>query len=501
MTMPSPQNRPAVIGLVEPSANLARLYGETLSNNRYEVRTYTTQPDFTAAQRDAVPDLMVIDIKQDDMRDPAIFQKIREWCACCPVIITSHYGSIRGAVEAVRHGAIDFLVKPFDTEKLIDAVTKALSHIEQGDTLTADLAGMNPPTATRKSSLTPLRPPVHAPSNAPDTTPQAGFIGTSPAMQQIYERIEHAASSRATVFITGESGTGKEVCAEAIHKLSPRANAPFIPINCAAIPRDLMESELFGHVKGAFTGAISDREGAASLADGGTLFLDEIAEMNPDMQTKLLRFLQNLTFTKIGGSRMEKTDVRIICATNRTPQDEIAAGNFREDLYYRLHVLPIHMPPLRERGEDVIDLAQTFLRRFAEEEGKDFRTFSLAAETLIRRYTWPGNIRQLQNVLRHIVVMGKNATTITPDMLPAELHESTEQRPFSVISTPEKTISSPPIGDLTAHTIRTLEQVERDTIEQALQLFAGNIPRAAAALGISPSTLYRKKAQWDSAAP
>jgi two-component system, repressor protein LuxO len=188
------------------------------------------------------------------------------------------------------------------------------------------------------------------------------FIGTSHPMLQVYEIIECAAKSTATVFITGESGTGKELCAEAVHRLSSKSGGPFVALNCAAIGRDLLESELFGHVKGAFTGAISDHAGAVSQANGGTLFLDEIAEMSPDMQTKLLRFLQNLTYRKVGANRTETANVRIVCATNKSPREEIAAGRLRQDLYYRLHVIPIHMPALRERPSDILDLADYFLK-------------------------------------------------------------------------------------------------------------------------------------------
>ncbi|MCB1557086.1 MAG: sigma-54-dependent Fis family transcriptional regulator, partial [Alphaproteobacteria bacterium] len=295
-----------------------------------------------------------------------------------------------------------------------------------------------------------------------------------------------AARSNAPVFITGESGTGKEVCAEAIHKHGPRAGGPFVPINCAAIPRDLMESELFGHVKGAFTGAVMDRSGAASLAEGGTLFLDEIAEMTPDMQTKLLRFLQNFTFTKVGGSKQETTNVRIICATNRDPLAEIQSGRFREDLFYRLHVLPIHMPPLRERGSDVTDIAELFLQRYAAEEDKAFSAFAEDAEAILRAYRWPGNIRQLQNVVRHVAVMNHgDQREVTAAMLPGELmHRRNE---------------GGPTGE-TGGAIVPLSDVERGAIERAIAACAGNVPQAAAMLGVSPSTIYRKKMAWEETA-
>ena len=228
-------------------------------------------------------------------------------------------------------------------------------------------------------------------------------------MQAVHRTLETAATSKATIFLTGESGTGKELCAEAIHRVSARAGRPFVAINCAAIPKDLVESELFGHLRGAFTGAVSNRVGAAAQAHRGTLFLDEICEMDINLQTKLLRFLQTGTLRRIGASEVEQVDVRIICATNRDPAAEIAAGRFREDLYYRLHVIPIHLPPLRERDEDALEIARAFLADYAREEGKGFARLAPCAEAAILAYPWPGNVRELQNVLRSAVVLNDGA--------------------------------------------------------------------------------------------
>lgn len=309
-------------------------------------------------------------------------------------------------------------------------------------------------------------------------------------MQELYEQIERAAQSRAPVFIMGETGTGKEVCAEAIHHHSTRAHKPFIAINCAAIPRDLLESELFGHVKGAFTGAITDREGAAAMADGGTLFLDEVAEMAPDMQTKLLRFLQNFTFRKVGGSALEKTDVRIICATNRDPHTEIAAGHLREDLFFRLHVIPLVMPPLHLRDDDVLDIAQALLRRFAQEESKHFMDFSPETKNFLRGYHWPGNVRQLQNVIRYICVMN-DGDIVRSDMLPHMLlHQPpATTKTAAIAATPERALPD----WLTA---MTLSDIEKYFVELTIQRMKGNVPQAAAHLGVAPSTLYRKRLSW-----
>lgn len=377
-----------------------------------------------------------------------------------------------------------------------------------------------------------ILPPVSEARRTPRADPTAsdfgGFIGTSPTMLALYEQIQSAARSMAPVFITGESGTGKEVCAQAIHKHSPRGHKPFIPLNCAAIPRDLLESELFGHVRGAFTGAMFDRDGAATLADGGTLFLDEIGDMDPNMQTKLLRFLQDGTFQRVGGNTLETVKARIICATNRDPMVDIRSGRLREDLFYRLHVLPIIMPPLRMRGEDVLDIAQTLLLRYAAEEGKRFKGFAEDAETILRNYQWPGNIRQLQNIIRHAVVM-HDGMVITARMLPVQMFHTklpTPQDLFAPQNPPPGTGANPAgpasprtltpsslsLGNLDGSMPRTqttrtrgdgtsgivpLHLLERQAIERAITACSGNIPRAAALLQVSPSTIYRKKALWE----
>ncbi|MEZ9992042.1 sigma-54 interaction domain-containing protein, partial [Vibrio splendidus] len=284
-----------------------------------------------------------------------------------------------------------------------------------------------------------------------------------------------------------ESGTGKEVCAEAIHAASKRGDKPFIAINCAAIPKDLIESELFGHVKGAFTGAATDRQGAAELADGGTLFLDELCEMDLELQTKLLRFIQTGTFQKVGSSKMKSVDVRFVCATNRDPWKEVQEGRFREDLYYRLYVIPLHLPPLRERGEDVIEIAYSLLGYMSVEEGKAFVRFAQEVLDRFNQYEWPGNVRQLQNVLRNVVVLN-NGKEITLNMLPPPLNQPIENS----LRLKEKQSE-----DITVKDIFPLWITEKTAIEQAIKACDGNIPRAAGFLDVSPSTIYRKLQTWN----
>jgi two-component system, repressor protein LuxO len=375
------------------------------------------------------------------------------------VIATSARGSVHAAVAAIRAGAVDYLPKPFGAAALIERVEAAIARWNSTDSQ-----------------------PTEDPAPPPQPSGLPGIVGRSPAMVAIFDQIERIAPSRAPVFITGESGTGKELCAEALHMRSGRGARPFVAINCGAIPKDLMESEIFGHVRGAFTGASDSRAGAAELADGGTLFLDEIGEMDLGLQAKLLRFLQSGAVQRVGETNIRRVDVRIVSATNRDPFAEIAAGRFREDLFYRLHVLPIHMPPLRERADDILLLAETFLLRFAEEEQRSFRGFSPEAARLLVEHAWPGNVRELQNAIRRSVVLNQGAE-ITASMLPATIRSTGFARH--------------PLGSMAAAgAIIPFWEQERSIIEGAVGAFSGNIARAAAALEISPSTIYRKRQAW-----
>lgn len=311
-------------------------------------------------------------------------------------------------------------------------------------------------------------------------------------MEGVYRIIESAANSKATIFITGESGTGKEVCASAIHQASRRSESSFIALNCAAIPKELMESEIFGHVKGAFTGAVSDRQGAARMADGGTLFLDEICEMDLELQSKLLRFIQMGSFQPVGANRSEKVDVRFVCATNRDPLKAVELGHFREDLYYRLHVIPIHLPPLRDRGEDILLIADFFLKLINDEEGKSFKGFDAGVKRCLLEYAWPGNVRQLDNVIRNTVVLN-DAELVTIGMLPSPLNQ-----PFSMPQV---------AAEVTDHAINSacapivpLWRLEKTAIESAIDHCEGNVTMAAQLLELSPSTIYRKLQNWSDSA-
>ncbi len=400
-----------------------------------------------ALERVAVrpPTVMLLDLKLPDMNGLEVLERTLASGAPTAVVAITAHGGVEAAVEAMRAGAYDFLAKPFKAERLAVTLRNALER--QG--LAGLLEGM-------------ARARFH------------GFLGAALPMQALYRAIESAGPSKAAVFITGESGSGKEVCAQAVHGCGVDPGAPLVVLNCAAIARDLMESEVFGHAKGAFTGAHGARMGAARRAHGGTLFLDEICEMELAMQSKLLRFAQSGAVQAVGSDEIQQVDVRLICATNRDPWAEVRAGRLREDLYYRLHVVPLHIPPLRERGEDIGLLARDFLAKASREEGKNFRDFDPEVERVLADYTWPGNVRELQNVIRHVAVM-HNGPKVRCHMLPAFLQET-----------------QPPRG--------RLKDIEREAIEAALAESGGNITKAAQQLGIDPSTLHRKRHVWARAA-
>jgi len=461
-------NVPKVL-IVEDSAPQSRLYEQYLKKSQVDLSVVATGEAMQGFIKATPPDLIILDYKLPDTDGLKLLSWIKKERFHCLIIVITGHSSIDIAVEMMRGGADDFLEKPVSASRLKTSVKNLLERARL-----QNLLDNYQETFERKK--------YH------------GFIGSSLPMQAVYRIIDAAAPSKATVFITGESGSGKEVCAEAIHQQGARAKKPFIALNCGAIPHDLMESEIFGHVKGSFTGAVSDRRGAASQADGGSLFLDEICEMKLDLQTKLLRFIQSGTFKKVGSNKLETVDVRFICATNRDPLDDVKNGLFREDLYYRLHVLPLHLPPLRERGKDIIEIATRFLREYAQEEKKEFVCLSSeVAELLMHHYDWPGNVRQLQNVMRNIVIL-HNAKIVTLKHLPAPLN--TRQDAIATADSQESEGHDELVKTASNNSIKPLAEVEREAIEAAINDCQGNIPKAATMLDVSPSTIYRKKQRW-----
>jgi len=463
--------------LIEDSPSVAEVYLGYLRWEPYQVRHVETGAAALEVLERELPHAILLDLNLPDMNGMEILREvIKRGLPTSVVIITAH-GSIDIAVEAMRGGAFDFLVKPFKADRLLVTLRNALE----------------------KQRLTRIVETLREDAQVS----YGDFIGASLPMQAVYRIIDSAAPSKATVFITGESGTGKEVCAEMIHRRSPRREGPFMVLNCAAIPRELMESEIFGHVKGAFTGATGERKGAAALADRGTLFLDEICEMQMDLQTKLLRFVQTGTFQMVGSGRTEKVDVRFLCATNRDPLQEVARGRFREDLYYRLHVIPIHLPPLRERDTDVLAIAQRFLLDYAAEEGKAFKGFAPEVQAILLDYHWPGNVRQLQNVVRKVVrniMINKSVELVTLAMLPPLKRVARSNPLAKAMVTPKNYPDETPQAKPT-RPFRTLQQVEQEAIEKTIALCKGNIYQAAALLDVSASTIYRKRQAWTAGTP
>ncbi|ENM0968233.1 sigma-54-dependent Fis family transcriptional regulator [Vibrio parahaemolyticus] len=504
--------RPRVL-LVEDSTSLAILYKQYVKDEPYDIFHVETGRDAIQFIERSKPQLIILDLKLPDMSGEDVLDWINQNDIPTSVIIATAHGSVDLAVNLIQKGAEDFLEKPINADRLKTSVALHLKRAKLEDL-------------------------VENIQSTFDRHNYHGFIGSSLPMQAVYKTIDAVAPTSASVFIVGESGTGKEVCAEAVHRQSDRRDQPFIAINCGAIPRDLMESEIFGHVKGAFTGATTDRKGAATLAHGGTLFLDELCEMELEMQKKLLRFLQTGTYTPLGGTKEMKVDVRIICATNRDPLTEVEEGRFREDLYYRVHVVPIDMPPLRERGSDIVTLAKHFLTTYAKEDKKKFSNIDTEAQHVIKHYEWPGNVRQLQNIIRNIVVLN-NDEKVTVAHLPAQL---TQKKTQARTVTPVHVESSSPSNNLNGHnaqamqtppiepvqpvqevpaqqtqptvgvetpshslspyfnadgSIRPMWQVEREAIQNAIAYCDGNVLNAAVMLELSPSTVYRKKQAWE----
>lgn len=458
--------------LIEDDKSVAKLITRYLAEENIDVEHIDNGTEGLKYIKSELPELVILDLKLPDADGFDILKTVNQEKIPTEVIIITGHGNVNVVVDAMKYGAFDFLAKPFDGERLSVSVKNAIEH-HRLSTIVEEFEELNRGRFQK-------------------------FIGRSNPMQSVYSIIENAAPSKATVFILGESGTGKELCAEAIHKLSDRNKSPFVPLNCAAIPKNLVESEVFGHVKGSFSGAVKDREGAVSRADHGTLFLDEIGEMDIDLQAKLLRFLQTGQYQRVGSNSLETVNVRIVCATNRDPLHEVKEGRFREDLYYRLNVIPINLPPLRDRDNDVVLIARHFLKIFAEEENKEFKKFNSEVEKLFLNYGWPGNVRQLENTVRNIVVLHKG-DVINMEMLPADITAEIESGDIPEMNTApviELSDKNEVKKDFSMMDIKPLWIVEKEAIEKAIEVCDGNIPKAAAMLDVSPSTIYRKKQSW-----
>ena len=430
-----------------------------LAQEGYEVATASSGEEGFKIYRQLEPDLILTDVKMPGMSGLDLIREIHALDAAIPIIAITAYASADDAIRAVREGAYDYLSKPFQIEDLRIIIRNALEA-----------------RRLRRENVE-LRRSI-------DEQHRFGeIIGKSPQMEEVFNLISRIAASKANVLIIGESGTGKELVARAIHKGSSRADRPFVTVNCTAIPENLLESEMFGHVKGSFTGAVANKQGLVEAAHTGTLFLDEVGDISLAIQAKLLRFLQDRGIRRVGGTDEKKIDVRIIAATNKKLEKEMEEGNFREDLYYRLNVIRIRLPPLREREEDIPLLMDHFLKKFAAEQGKNIRKVSSLVMRVLCNYHYPGNVRELENIIERCVTL-EQSDQLTAENLPPKLIEGTQDTPSPLTET-----EIPHDGiDLN----RTLDNVERDLINRALGITGGNRSRAARLLGISFRSLrYR----------
>ena len=400
-------------------------------------------------------DVVVTDLRMPGMDGMELLERLAESAPGVPVILLTAHGSVQTAVEAMKKGAHDFLLKPFDRDEVLFTIDKA------------------------------LRSGRHQEEQQAPATREAPWLGGSPAMRDVAELVKRAARTSSTVLITGESGSGKEVAARAIHGESARAGAPFVPVHCAALPESLLESELFGYEKGAFTGATHKKPGRVELAQGGTLFLDEIGDVSPSVQVKLLRLLQQKEYQRLGGTEAIEADVRFVAATHRDLDAMIEEGEFREDLFYRLNVIPIHIPPLAARREDIPALAKRFVRQLGEENGREDVELDAGAIELLTRQSWPGNVRELANFVERLVVFSER-DRIGVAEVERELARNLKRG----------RASSPSAAPQPADTLETRrDDAERTAIADALARADGNRTKAARLLGISRRTLYNKLAE------
>ncbi|MED1794798.1 sigma-54 dependent transcriptional regulator [Brevibacillus nitrificans] len=446
--------------LVDDEVNVRKALSTSLRKAGYDTKEAASGAEALEQIGQYEPDVMLLDLRMPEMDGMETLRRLKQAKSAHPsVIMMTAYGSANDVMEAMRLGAYDYVQKPFDLSQVKQVVAKALK----------------PETGDEEGTM--------RPSQEEQTDCPGYLVGLSPAMQEVYKLVGKVSMTRATVLIQGESGTGKELIARAIHNNSTRADQPLIPVNCGAIPEKLLESELFGYERGAFTGAVTRKPGLFEAANGGTLFLDEVGELTPSLQVKLLRVLQERTLVRLGGVEPIPIDVRIIAATNRDLQERIRQELFREDLYYRLNVVPIHMPPLRERKDDIPLLIRHFLTKFGRETGKEGCYLSPAAVELLNAYHWPGNVRQLENTIERAVVLA-SGPAILPEHVQLQLEETRKA------SQEAKERRGLQFEDRTMKDI--ISEVEKEAITRALQREKGNRLRTAKRLGISRSALLYK---------
>jgi DNA-binding NtrC family response regulator len=477
------ESEPKRVLIADDELNMRRVLEAILRREGYDVVTAANGIDALAAMNRDVH-TVITDLKMPGLDGMGLLKKLSIDYADVPVVMITAHGSVENAVEAVKLGAFDYLEKPFEQEQIRQVVAKALS--------------------TFALSRRDARP------DEPAGRGRFRLIGESAAIKQIYGVVEKVANTPSTVLITGESGTGKELIARALHENSSRHGGPFIKINCAAIPKTLMESELFGYDKGAFTGAVGAKPGRFELAHGGTLFLDEIGEIPIEMQVKLLRVLQESEFERVGGIKTIKVDVRLVTATNRDLLQEIGAGTFREDLFYRLNVVPIHIPPLRERREDIPLLVDHFIAKFNERLRKQIEGIDLEAIEHLTAHPWPGNIRELENLMERTVLFCEgpqiHVSDLPPEishLVPVSLPQAQPAQAPAAGSAPSEesgrsaAVAPDLVGSSLKEAVRAqTERVERELIQRALDETGGNVTQAARKLKISRKSLQTKMKEF-----
>lgn len=440
-----------------------QLFAETLESEGFRVDQTTSGEAALSRLHEDAPDLLIIDVRMPGTSGLEVTRIVHEKYPSLPIIVMTAFGSIETAVEAIHEGAFDFISKPMNLAELKKTVSRALAQW----------------SLQRNAAMS---------NGGDDENPQqlGKIIGKSPAMVEVYKTVARVAPTKSTVLILGESGTGKELIAQAIHQHSPRANRPFVAVDCGALTETILESELFGHVRGAFTGALADKKGVFEEAQGGTCFLDEIGGISPNMQARLLRVLQEHEIRRVGGKDWIKVDVRVVAATNHNLSEAVSKGIFRQDLYYRLDVVAIRLPPLRERVEDIPLLARYFLQRYIQESGKVITAISDKAMELLCAYSWPGNIRELENAIEQAVALSYQSV-LTPDDLPEAVRNHAIAKSFQNDSQSEQFLfpDTP-----------TLEEVKKRYVLHVLKQNQGNVSRSARVLSIDRRSLYRMLARF-----
>ncbi|MEW6487451.1 MAG: sigma-54 dependent transcriptional regulator [Thermodesulfobacteriota bacterium] len=450
--------------VVDDEPGMTDLLRRVLSGQGHTVACARSTEEAAEHLASATVDLVITDLVMGGKGGEHLVRRIKEERPDTEVIVVTAHASVDSAIEVMKLGAFDYLRKPLLTEELLHTVTRAL-----------EIKGLRDEVRTLRRE----RAQAHL---------HGKILGRSPAMQQLYDKLRRAARTDATVLLEGESGTGKELFARAIHAESPRAGGPFLAINCGAIPGELLESELFGHARGAFTGAHRERKGYFESASGGTLLLDEVGEMEPRLQVRLLRVLQEGQITPVGETRTRSVDVRIVAATNKHLRDEVRRGTFRRDLYYRLHVVHLQIPPLRDRREDILLLAHAFLQEYAKRYGKGFEDIDPGAALILQRHDYPGNVRELENIVESAVVIGSGKV-----LHPAHLREAMGVEAFEEAEEADRGALDVPFDEALAQVVEGFEQ---QYLEAQLKRFGGQIQKVARASGLSRRTVERKMRKY-----